>query len=114
MASTHDNGEELEKLKKAMALARENQRRGESPGANAESSEDAAYAAYADLIVQSSSQQQRELSDSELEVFAARGGQMWEEGSKQRKSKGPVGDFVDMIKALFGGAHIVRQDDGRI
>jgi len=97
-----------------MEAAKANEERGESPGAGLGTAEEQAYAAFADLINTSAAQQNRELSEQELEEFAQRGGNMWEEGSKKRKSKGWLGDFVDIIGALGKGAHIVRKDDGRI
>ena len=33
---------------------------------------------------------------------------------KRQKSRGALGDMVDLFKALGGGAHIVRRDDGSI
>jgi len=110
----NDDDAELARLKRAMEAAKRNELQGESPGAGLETAEEQAYAAFADLINTSAAQQNRELNEAELQEFAARGGNMWEDGSKKRKSKGWFGDFVDVISALGKGAHIVRQDDGRI
>jgi len=97
-----------------MKNARQNELNGESPGAGLSTSEDQAYAAFADLINTSVSQQNRELTEQELELFAERGANMWENGSKHKKSKGWFNDFIEIVQALGKGAHIVRQDDGRI
>jgi len=105
---------EIQKLKKAMLQAKQNEQRGESPGAGLQSAEEAAMAAFADMINTSAAQQNKELTDEEIADFASRGGKMWEKNAKQRKSKGFFGDLTEMLGALGGGAHIVKDEDGRV
>ena len=111
---------------------------GLSPGAGLGTAEEQAEAAYADLINASAGEE-----DLNAEAVAAlnAGGQM-DDASKVRlpatsrevpmggvlkvhtcarycatqaqRSSGPLGDVASLLRALAGGAHIVRQKDGRI
>lgn len=54
-----------------------------------------------------------DLDENELEDLA-KGGKMWERGSLDRKNKlGFLGDFLNVVEALSGGAHIVKDKYGR-
>lgn len=101
-------------LAKAMRNARENEKKGLSPGANLDAFE-AADAAYADLInTTMDTYNMDDLSDEELEDLA-QGAQMWESDAKnddKNKSKGFFGDLVNLLGAVGGGAHIEKNEFG--
>ena len=84
-----------------------------SPGANLNSAEDQAEAAFADLI--NSTMDQRgitELTEEELEKIG-KGGTMWEEkDTETRRKSNFFGDITNLISALSGGAHIVKNEFG--
>ncbi len=102
-------------LKKALENAKSNLEDCTSPGAGIEDPWEAAETAYADLIYTSSSFQNKTLSEEEL-MDLSKGGTMWEEGSTRQstKGKGILKEISSLFGSLAGGAHIVRQDDGRI
>ncbi|CAM9741290.1 unnamed protein product, partial [Heterosigma akashiwo] len=109
-----NDGEKIsEKLQAAMENARKNQEAGYSPGAGLKTADEQSDAAYADLINTCIDQQGISLSSDEVDGLA-KGGTMWEDGQKAKKGKGLFGDMVDVFKALGGGAHITRRDDGSI
>eukprot|EP00240_Pyramimonas_obovata_P009330 CAMPEP_0118923560 /NCGR_PEP_ID=MMETSP1169-20130426/2041_1 /TAXON_ID=36882 /ORGANISM="Pyramimonas obovata, Strain CCMP722" /LENGTH=105 /DNA_ID=CAMNT_0006864571 /DNA_START=187 /DNA_END=504 /DNA_ORIENTATION=+ len=90
-----------------------------SPGAGLATAEEQAEAAYADLMY--TSMVGPEGASSEDEASAA-----WEECldlasndvrtdiQKNAKSKGVLGDVLELFNALKGGAHIVKKEDGRV
>lgn len=101
-------------LAKAMRNARENEKKGMSPGANLDAFE-AADAAYADLINTTMDTYNLDnLSDQELEELV-QGAQMWEPGARndeKNKSKGFLGDLLNLLGAVGGGAHIEKNEFG--
>jgi hypothetical protein len=99
-------------LGRAITDARRNLEQGVSPGAGLATAEEQAEAAFADLLVTSIDQKGLDLSDEDMRALAE-GGAMDAE-STNRSSGGMLRDLGDIFNALKGGAHIVRQDDGRI
>ena len=108
-------GKDIDQLKKALENAKSNLDTCTSPGAGIEDPWEAAETAYADLIYTSTSFQNKTLSEEEL-MDLSKGGTMWEEGSTRQstKGKGILKEISSLFGSLAGGAHIVRQDDGRI
>eukprot|EP00638_Chattonella_subsalsa_P002838 CAMPEP_0117758670 /NCGR_PEP_ID=MMETSP0947-20121206/15536_1 /TAXON_ID=44440 /ORGANISM="Chattonella subsalsa, Strain CCMP2191" /LENGTH=89 /DNA_ID=CAMNT_0005578941 /DNA_START=280 /DNA_END=549 /DNA_ORIENTATION=+ len=86
---------------------------GLSPGAGLATADEQSDAAYADLINTCVDQQKLSLNQYDIDDLA-QGGTMWEQGVTKKKSKGILGDLGDVFKALAGGAHIERKEDGRI
>ncbi|CAN0306291.1 unnamed protein product [Discosporangium mesarthrocarpum] len=99
-------------LNKAIANARSNLAEGKSPGAGLDNAFDQADAAYADLLVTSMDDQGLELDEEEVEELAQAG--MMDQESTKKRSKGILGDVMDVFDALGGGAHIVRREDGSL
>ena len=98
-------------MTKALAQAIQIAEAGLSPGAGLDAF-DAADAAYADLILTSSTQQEIELDEDDINALK-KGGTMWETGAKTKNSKGGViGDIFNALTALGGGAHIVKDKNG--
>jgi hypothetical protein len=98
------NEKQLE-LEKAMKNARENQKKGLSPGAGLATADEQSDAAYADLINTSMDQKGiDELEQNELEALQ-KGGEMWEKGVKDKGSKrfGLFSSLMDVAEALSGG-----------
>ena len=104
---------DVNQLKKALQNAKSNIDTCTSPGAGIEDPWEAAETAYADLIYTSTSFQNKTLSEEEL-LDLSKGGTMWEEGSTKQKEKGFLDGLTSLFGSLAGGAHIVRQEDGRI
>ncbi len=105
----------VEATAKAMAVARDCEAAGLSPGAGLATAEEQADAAYADLINTSLDQRGIELSSEEVQrelQALARGGKMWEEGSTSERSKGLLGNLKNVFDALSGGAHIEKNEFG--
>ena len=86
-------------LEKAMSNARENAKKGLSPGAGLATADEQSDAAYADLI--NTSMDQRgidQLEQNELEALD-KGGRMWEKGSKEKGSK--TGTTLTKLEATY-------------
>ena len=84
-----------------------------SPGAQLLTADEQSDAAYADLINTSMDQRGiEELSEEELDLLN-KGGSMWEQDSKSKvNKKGFVGDLINVIKAVSGGAQIEKNKYG--
>ena len=106
-----DEGEERG-LRSAIEKAKEIAEAGQSPGAGLDAFE-SADAAYADLILTSSAQRKLDLDEGDIRALE-NGARMWEKGSKSRSSKkgGVIGDIINALTALSGGAHIVKDENG--
>ena len=103
---------EAESMRSALEKAKEIADAGLSPGAGLDAFA-SADAAYADLILTSSTQRELDLDEDELRDLK-KGGRMWEKGSKSKTSKGGgvIGDIFNALSALSGGAHIVKDENG--
>ena len=90
-----------------MRAAHESESRGYSPGAGVGLSPDEqALAAYADMI--NTSPRAGALDDDDVEALAS-GGRM--DARATRRTRGRfVGEVQELFNALFGGAHIVRDE----
>ena len=99
-------------LRSAIEKAKEIAEAGQSPGAGLDAFE-SADAAYADLILTSSAQRKLDLDEGDIRALE-NGARMWEKGSKSRSSKkgGVIGDIINALTALSGGAHIVKDENG--
>ena len=102
-------------LRRGLADARAAAAAGRSPGAGARSrdvasAERAAEAAFADLLVTGGFDAD---DDDDAVAALAAGGRMGAE-ALGAKSAGPLGAAAGLLSALVGGAHIVRQRDGRL
>lgn len=109
----HNPGlKDAESMRSGIEKAKEIAEAGLSPGAGLDAFE-SADAAYADLILTSSTQRELNLNEDDLRDLE-RGGRMWEEGSKTRTSKkgSIIGDIFNALSALSGGAHIVKDKNG--
>jgi len=89
--------------------------KGLSPGAGAQTADEQADAAYADLMFTCMAGQEDVEADEAWEkaLDIAKKGDT-STGWQNKKSKGVMGDAMELFKALAGGAHIVRKEDGRI
>ena len=97
-------------LRRALDRARESAEKSFSPGAGLDLDADAqAEAAYADMI--RTSLGERALSDERAEALRE-GGRMSEAATRAR-GRGPLGNVLELFRALRNGAHIVQSDDGR-
>ena len=106
--------EQNEDLAKAMRNARNNAAKNSSPGAGLDAFE-AAEAAYADLI--NTSMDHRNIDDLSEEELAklSKGGTMWESEAKmeeKQQPKGIIGNFLNILGAVGGGAQIVKNEYG--
>lgn len=99
-------------LEGAMAAARRNLEERKSPGAGLESAYDQATAAFADLILTSVDDQGVSLDTEDVKALAKGG--MMDKKDTTNKSKGLFGDIIDVFRALSGGAHIVKREDGTL
>ena len=108
-----DDKGEIQKLARAMDNAKRNERSGYSPGAGL-SSEEAAEAAFADLINTSNDTQ---LSDEDMSKLS-RSSRMDDDavarGGKKDAAGGVVGDLIRLGEVLLKGGHIVKKKDGRV
>ena len=100
-------------LVKALNNARNSTIQGLSPGADLLTADEQSDAAYADLINTSMDQRGiKELTDKDL-IALELGGKMWEVESKSKTNKkGLIGDIFNVIKAVSGGAQIVKNKYG--
>eukprot|EP00238_Polyblepharides_amylifera_P012831 CAMPEP_0196595536 /NCGR_PEP_ID=MMETSP1081-20130531/81342_1 /TAXON_ID=36882 /ORGANISM="Pyramimonas amylifera, Strain CCMP720" /LENGTH=147 /DNA_ID=CAMNT_0041920145 /DNA_START=130 /DNA_END=573 /DNA_ORIENTATION=+ len=90
-----------------------------SPGAGLDTAEAQADAAFADLMFTSmafqegaETEEERDAAWEECLNIAQEGDQ--QEDWKNSKSKRAVQDVLSLFNALKGGAHIVKQKDGRV
>ena len=100
-------------LIKALNNARNSTIQGLSPGADLLTADEQSDAAYADLINTSMDQRGiKELTDKDL-IALELGGKMWEAESKSKTNKkGLIGDIFNVIKAVSGGAQILKNKYG--
>ena len=99
-------------LEKSLLNAKRNIESKSSPGANLETADEQADAAFADIIY--SSMQQRgitELSEDE-KALLAKGATMWEKGAMKEKKSSLFGNILSVVEALSGGAHITKNEFG--
>jgi len=102
-----DDADDADALRVAMRAATESESQGYSPGAGIGLSPDEqALAAYADMI--NTSPRAGALDDDDVEALAS-GGRM-DARARRRTRGGFVGEVQELFNALFGGAHIVRDE----
>ena len=94
----------------ALEAARRNLEEGTSPGAGL-SAEEAAEAAYADMINTSLGEGEK-LTPEQVQQLAEGG--LMDSSSTKQKSGGLAKDVANLWNALKGGAHIVKRDDGSV
>ena len=131
-----DKEEEMSKLSRAMATARQNEKLGFSPGyvkgggggggdgvsssvSSLLSAEESAEAAFADLINTSSNDDRNEGEDDVKKLNLselAKGSRMSEEAVRQKDTNvgGVLGDLINLGSILLKGGHIVKKKDGRV
>ena len=131
-----DKEEEMSKLSRAMATARQNEKLGFSPGyvkggggggggvsssvsSSLFSAEESAEAAFADLINTSSNDDRNEGEDDVKKLNLselAKGSRMSEETVRQKDTNvgGVLGDLINLGSILLKGGHIVKKKDGRV
>jgi len=101
------DADDADALRVAMRAATESESQGYSPGAGIGLSPDEqALAAYADMI--NTSPRAGALDDDDVEALAS-GGRM-DARARRRTRGGFVGEVQELFNALFGGAHIVRDE----
>jgi len=106
-ADADDDADDADALRVAMRAATESESQGYSPGAGIGLSPDEqALAAYADMI--NTSPRAGALDDDDVEALAS-GGRM-DARARRRTRGGFVGEVQELFNALFGGAHIVRDE----
>ena len=106
------NSAASDSLEKSLLNAKRNIETKSSPGANLQTADEQADAAFADIIY--SSMQQRgitELSKGDKELLA-KGATMWEKGAKDEKKTSLIGNIMSVFEALSGGAHITKNEFG--
>ena len=135
-AEEKDKEEEMSKLSRAMATARQNEKLGFSPGyvkgvggenggvsssvsSSLFSAEESAEAAFADLINTSSNDDGNEGEDDVKKLNLselAKGSRMSEEAVRQKDTNvgGVLGDLINLGSILLKGGHIVKKKDGRV
>ena len=104
---------EIQKLAKAMDNAKRNERSGYSPGAGL-SSEEAAEAAFADLINTSNDTQLSDDDMSKLSQSSRMDDDAVARGGTKDVAGGVVGDLIRLGEVLLKGGHIVKKKDGRV
>ena len=104
---------EIQKLAKAMDNAKRNERSGYSPGAGL-SSEEAAEAAFADLINTSNDTQLSDEDMSKLSQSSRMDDDAVARGGTKDVAGGVVGDLIRLGEVLLKGGHIVKKKDGRV
>ena len=104
---------EIQKLAKAMDNAKRNERSGYSPGAGL-SSEEAAEAAFADLINTSNDTQLSDDDMSKLSQSSRMDDDAVARGGTKDVAGGVVGDLIRLGQVLLKGGHIVKKKDGRV
>ena len=104
---------EIQKLAKAMDNAKRNERSGYSPGAGL-SSEEAAEAAFADLINTSNDTQLSDEDMSKLSQSSRMDDDDVARGGTKDVAGGVVGDLIRLGEVLLKGGHIVKKKDGRV
>jgi len=90
-----------------------------SPGAGLASAEEQADAAYADLMYTSmvgpdGPQSEEEADAAWQECLGMASTDTRSDINKNAKSRGVLGDVLELFNALKGGAHIVKKKDGRV
>eukprot|EP00597_Dinobryon_sp_UTEXLB2267_P006830 CAMPEP_0170096892 /NCGR_PEP_ID=MMETSP0019_2-20121128/28874_1 /TAXON_ID=98059 /ORGANISM="Dinobryon sp., Strain UTEXLB2267" /LENGTH=98 /DNA_ID=CAMNT_0010319005 /DNA_START=584 /DNA_END=880 /DNA_ORIENTATION=+ len=96
-----------------MKDARNNLLNKSSPGAGLDTADEQSDAAYADLINTSMDQRGIESLSKEELLALSKGGYMWEKDAKvQKRSFGLLGDLMNVIGAVAGGAQIEKNEFG--
>ena len=108
-----DDKGEIQKLARAMDNAKRNERSGYSPGAGL-SSEEAAEAAFADLINTSNDTQLSDEDMSKLSQSSRMDDDAVARGGTKDVAGGVVGDLIRLGEVLLKGGHIVKKKDGRV
>ena len=108
-----DDKGEIQKLARAMDNAKRNERSGYSPGAGL-SSEEAAEAAFADLINTSNDTQLSDDDMSKLSQSSRMDDDAVARGGTKDVAGGVVGDLIRLGEVLLKGGHIVKKKDGRV
>ena len=108
-----DDTGEIQKLARAMDNAKRNERSGYSPGAGL-SSEEAAEAAFADLINTSNDTQLSDDDMSKLSQSSRMDDDAVARGGTKDVAGGVVGDLIRLGEVLLKGGHIVKKKDGRV